>query len=387
MLGRKLNAVLTSFLLGVALAVVPPGLACAESNNSQTEGIATSEVSGGGINAVSVGAEVYNSDYSVAVGASFQIINAGAGGNTGAYNYGALAIVGEGNTAIGSNAQVVGGEGLKAIGYGAVAGYGNHNVSIGTQAWAGGTPEGLSHNNTALGAEAWAYGGNSVALGAGSVADQPNTVSVGSAGNERRITNVAPGVYGTDAVNMSQLWNTQDKMNRLGATAMAMTGLAPMAYNPKEPTQYSAAIGTYSGNQAIAVGLFHYTKESVMLNAAFGWSADGWDKAGRVGVTWTGGRSTKKEPADNTVHVSNVPGQPAGQNTTAVKEDGIQDRVNRLLQGSSVQADKPASAAPESAAKQVSAEVKAPEKKSVTVPEGGIQDRVNKLLSSHGTQG
>lgn len=384
MLGRKPSAVLTSFLLGVALAVVPPGLACAESNNSQTEGIATSEVSGGGVNAVSVGAEVYNSDYSVAVGASFQIINAGAGGNTGALNFGALAISGEGNTAIGSNAQVIEGSGLKAIGYGAIAGYGNHNVSIGTQAWAGGTPEGMSHNNTALGAGAWAYGGNSVALGTNSIADQPNTISVGSPGNERRITNVAPGIYGTDAVNMSQLWDTHEKVNRLGATAMAMTGLAPMAYNPKEPTQYSAAIGTYSGKQALALGFFHYTKESVMLNAAFGWSADGWEKAGRVGVTWTGGKIARKAPVDNTVHVSNVPGSSAGQNSAAVKDGGIQERVNRLLQGGGVQADKPVVVAPETA-KAVNAEVKAAEKKPAQVPEGGIQDRVNKLLKSQGS--
>lgn len=260
--------------------------------------------------------------------------------------YGAVAL-GEGNTAVGAYSAAVG-QGNAAYGLGAIAvGLGNSAYGMGATAGyyeptVGATAIGAfsradGHFDTAIGAEAWAYGGNSVALGAGSVADQPNTVSVGSAGNERRITNVAPGVYGTDAVNMSQLWDTHDKMNRLGATAMAMTGLAPMAYNPKEPTQYSAAIGTYSGTQAIAVGLFHYTKESVMLNAAFGWSSDGWEKAGRVGITWTGGRSTKKEPTDNTVHVSNVSGQPAGQSTTAVKEGGIQDRVNRLLKSHNIE--------------------------------------------------
>ncbi|MGF7130393.1 autotransporter adhesin [Paraburkholderia sp. EB58] len=45
----------------------------------------------------------------------------------------------------------------------------------------------------------------SVALGQGSVADRANTVSVGSAGSERQITNVAAGVEGTDAVNVNQL--------------------------------------------------------------------------------------------------------------------------------------------------------------------------------------
>ena len=42
---------------------------------------------------------------------------------------------------------------------------------------------------------------NSVALGQGSVANEANTVSVGSVGNERRITNVADPIRGTDAAN------------------------------------------------------------------------------------------------------------------------------------------------------------------------------------------
>jgi trimeric autotransporter adhesin len=46
---------------------------------------------------------------------------------------------------------------------------------------------------------------NSGAIGANSVASDPNTVSFGSAGNERRLTNVAPGANGTDAVNLNQL--------------------------------------------------------------------------------------------------------------------------------------------------------------------------------------
>jgi autotransporter adhesin len=60
---------------------------------------------------------------------------------------------------------------------------------------------------TAMGAAAKVKAGadNAVALGAGSVADQANTVSVGAAGKERRITNVADGVDDTDAANVSQL--------------------------------------------------------------------------------------------------------------------------------------------------------------------------------------
>jgi len=58
----------------------------------------------------------------------------------------------------------------------------------------------------ALGAGASA-GANGAAIGPGSVA-AANTVSVGTAGGERRITNVAAGVAPTDAVNVSQLTGT-----------------------------------------------------------------------------------------------------------------------------------------------------------------------------------
>ena len=44
-----------------------------------------------------------------------------------------------------------------------------------------------------------------MALGSGSVADRANSVSVGSEGNERQITNVAAGTEDTDAVNKAQL--------------------------------------------------------------------------------------------------------------------------------------------------------------------------------------
>jgi len=67
-------------------------------------------------------------------------------------------------------------------------------------------------DSTATGADAVAIGGNAqalaknaVALGAGSVADQDNTVSVGSQDQQRRITNVAAGKDDTDAVNVAQL--------------------------------------------------------------------------------------------------------------------------------------------------------------------------------------
>jgi autotransporter adhesin len=44
-----------------------------------------------------------------------------------------------------------------------------------------------------------------VAIGNGSTSSAANTVSVGSAGNERRVTHVATATSGTDAINLDQL--------------------------------------------------------------------------------------------------------------------------------------------------------------------------------------
>src|SRR3546814_16396454 len=55
---------------------------------------------------------------------------------------------------------------------------------------------------------------NSVALGANSLADRANTVSVGSAGAERQITNVAAGTEDTDAVNLAQLQEVAKKADK-----------------------------------------------------------------------------------------------------------------------------------------------------------------------------
>ncbi|GAB2802550.1 ESPR-type extended signal peptide-containing protein [Dyella kyungheensis] len=60
-------------------------------------------------------------------------------------------------------------------------------------------------SNDAGAPAAKATGAHSAAIGGGSVADRDNTVSVGSQGNERQITNVKAGTADTDAVNVAQM--------------------------------------------------------------------------------------------------------------------------------------------------------------------------------------
>ena len=131
-----------------------------------------------------------------------------------------------------------------------------------------------------------------------------------------RITNVAGGAIAqgsTDAVNGGQLWDAYQRMdgmgndiyrrmddlseniNIVGAHAAALSGLHPIQYNPYEPTTLSAAVGTYRDEYAVAVGVFHYTRENVLFNLGASLCSDG-DLMGRAGVSLAVGRSTKRRP-------------------------------------------------------------------------------------------
>jgi len=72
-------------------------------------------------------------------------------------------------------------------------------------------PESVASGSAAvaIGHGAQAIADNSVAIGAGAVADRAHTVAVGRAGQERTISHVAAGSADTDAVNVSQLRNSQ----------------------------------------------------------------------------------------------------------------------------------------------------------------------------------
>ena len=125
-----------------------------------------------------------------------------------------LTDVGTNALAYGTNALVTG---KNAIGIGTEElvtgedsiGIGRKNVVSGTQSVAIGIENTVTGNNTfVLGSNIFTKAKNAVVLGAGSTGED-NTVSVGSAGKERRIINVAKGDVSktsTDAINGSQLY-------------------------------------------------------------------------------------------------------------------------------------------------------------------------------------
>lgn len=219
---------------------------------------------------------------------------------------------GTGSTAVGSGAT--------AYSYDTAIGY-NATITADGSVAVGANTSVSSENSVAIGADSniatdaegsVAVGQNaqvstgasgSVALGQNSVADEANTVSVGSTGNERRITNVADAVNATDAVTLRQLQATEasvttqisdlnhkiaavdDRLDKVGAFASALSALVP---NPKDKsnTQISLGLGHYSGATAFAAGVFHNPSDKILLNTAISTSFDSNSTAGRAGITF-----------------------------------------------------------------------------------------------------
>lgn len=110
---------------------------------------------------------------------------------------------------------------------------------------------------------------NAVAIGPGSIADRPDSVSVGAAGMARQITNVAPGVASTDAVNLGQLHAVSQQARRMIGAAGAMSAaMAAMLPNPRAagPLSVSIGTGTYGGATALAAGVNYQVSERLLLN-------------------------------------------------------------------------------------------------------------------------
>ena len=165
---------------------------------------------------------------------------------------------------------------------------GNGSYAIGNDNTINGDYNFVLGNNVTIGSSIQ----NSVALGNNSTITSSNEVSVGSATQQRKITNVADGevsATSTDAVTGKQLYsamqnmgtarienlrnevnekinNVKDEVNYVGSLSSALAGLHPMQYDPKAPTQVMAAIGNYKNKQSVAVGLSYYFNDRFMMS-------------------------------------------------------------------------------------------------------------------------
>lgn len=96
-----------------------------------------------------------------------------------------------------------------------------------------------------------------------------------TAGNQQ-IHDVADGVADTDAVNMRQLRaqnqagmtqinQTNARLNKLGASSAALAGLHPLDFNRNDKVSYAVSYGHYRNSNAVALGVFARPNERIML--------------------------------------------------------------------------------------------------------------------------
>ena len=209
-----------------------------------------------------------------------------------------------GSTGLGADNNVTG-EYSTAVGYkNKVSGnhsgaFGDPNVVTGNGSYAFGNDNTIKgDNNFVLGNNVTIDAGiqNSVALGNGSTVSSSNEVSVGSATQKRKITNVADGevsATSTDAVNGRQLYNAMQNSNNtfknevnekidnvknevrnVGSLSAALAGLHPMQYDPKAPTQVMAALGHYKNKQAVAIGASYHFNDRFMMSTGIALSGE-----------------------------------------------------------------------------------------------------------------
>ena len=115
-----------------------------------------------------------------------------------------------------------------------------------------------------------------------------SVVSKDAAGNvstieikDGKISGLTPGKGDNDAATVGQvndaiaqsagnigraLEKTSQRVNQVGAHAAALAAMNPLSYDPLRKSQIMAGIGTYSGNQALALGVAHYANENFMFN-------------------------------------------------------------------------------------------------------------------------
>ena len=115
---------------------------------------------------------------------------------------------------------------------------------------------------------------NELKVGSKNITINDNGIDV----KNTKIINVQAGeisANSTEAINGSQLWETNRNMDKLGgrldkvgAGAAALAALHPMDFDPDDKLQFSAGVGNYKGETAAALGAFYRPTEKVMFSVA-----------------------------------------------------------------------------------------------------------------------
>ena len=104
----------------------------------------------------------------------------------------------------------------------------------------------------------------------------PSITKNGVDAGDKKITNVAPGDISPtskDAVNGSQLFQTNqsisrlgDRVNKVGAGAAALAALHPLDFDPDDKWDVAAGYGNYKDAHAVSVGAFYRPNEDTMFS-------------------------------------------------------------------------------------------------------------------------
>ena len=145
--------------------------------------------------------------------------------------------------------------------------------------------------------------------------------------NGHQITNVGEGKVeagSKDVVTGNQLWNVKqdvaansqainslghrvsdlgDEIDSVGAISAALAGLHPLDYDGTgSKFQISAAMGTYDGTQAAAIGGFYHFNRDVMMSLGGATSFEGDKKtAANIGVTFRVGEGASGKTVSNDI--------------------------------------------------------------------------------------
>ncbi|PTQ92520.1 trimeric autotransporter adhesin, partial [Paraburkholderia sp. GV072] len=312
----------TAAALGTTMAangtIVAPGYALPQANaidgtsgpaNNVSSAFATVDTALGKLSdKLSAGIEYFHANSALADSSAIGSEAIAIGGAAAASSGGAIAVGqlsmsnGTAAVAIGQNATATGIANI-AIGQRATnAATLNNSIAIGGDSKSGGQSSSLGNSadtsattfavavghssvvtgssGTALGAGASAATANSVALGSNSVANSATLatagftpvggtaisagtaaggeVSVGSAGAERRITNVAAGLNATDAVNLSQLMSEDAKVNTINNNVNNLSNTVNNIVNGGGIKYFNAnstlADSSATGTDAVSIG-------------------------------------------------------------------------------------------------------------------------------------
>ncbi len=162
-----------------------------------------------------------------------------------------------------------------------------------------------------------------------------------NAGN-KTITDVAPGVNGTDAVNMNQLNEVAQGVNKVGsavnrlsnrvdkvaAGSAALAALHPLDFDSDDKLSFAVGFGGYKGEHAAALGAFYRANDDVMfsLGATVGNSNDQYN----AGVSFRFGDSSPYTNMSKTEMANKLESQEKAMNLLQADNEELKTRLARL---------------------------------------------------------